>query len=104
MPFAHAGWCEACVARDLLFARAVHSGKIFFVCAACTAANDEPPTGDLSPHEQSISARHLRLAPDGWTLASRAEAEAAGHRVEADAPPNYEKLIDWYPGFHYRTA
>ncbi len=44
------------------------------------------------------------LAPAGWTLASRAEAEAAGHNVESDAPQTYEKLIDWYPGFQYRTA
>lgn len=104
MTFAHAGWCDACVARDLLFARAVHTGKLFFVCAACAAAGENPPTSDLSAVEQSIVDRHAVLAPFGWTLALRAEAEVAGCIVVSDAPKNYEELIDWYPGFQYRTA
>ncbi len=75
MSFARAGWCDACVADDLLFARAVGSGRIFFVCAACTAAGTDKPTAALPPWEQSITQRVEALAPSGWTLALVDEVE-----------------------------
>ena len=100
MSFAHAGWCEACIARDLLFARANRSGQIFFVCAACSAAGTHPPTSSRPPQEQSIFELHSLLAPDGWQLASREEVEASGRRVAAVAPETYKELVSHYPGFH----
>ena len=94
--FVSAGWCEACVARDLLFARAVGSGRVFFVCAACGAAGQSPDAC-----EAHIREGHARLAPDGWTLASCEEVECAGfgQRIEGAALESYADLISWYPGF-----
>lgn len=105
MKFAHAGICEACVADDLLFARAAGSGRIFFVCAACYAAGTEPPTASFPPWEQSITHRHNDLAPLGWTLASSAEVERSGGRsVSKEAHEDYEDLIAHYPGFRFREV
>src|SRR4051812_47186742 len=91
-----AGWGQACVARDLLFARALGSGRVFFICAACGAAGRSHD--DCGVH---ISEAHARLAPEGWTLASRQEAESSGYdrRIEGPAPESYAGLISWYPGF-----
>jgi hypothetical protein len=102
MLFAHAGWCQACVARDLLFARAIGSGRIFFVCAACTAAGVERPTADLPPWEQSIKDRSQALAPMGWTLAFA--SEVGSDQVENEVDESYEDVIAWYPGFQYRSG
>ena len=103
MSFAHAGWCEACVAHDLLFARAIGSGRIFYVCAACTAAGMERPTSDLSPTEQSILHRGHSLAPQGWMLALTSELDRdSATQVEKEAGEDYEAVIAWYPGFHSR--
>jgi len=105
MRFAHAGRCEACVAEDLLFARAINTGRIFFVCAACTAAGAERPTSAMSPWEQSISFLHEELAPIGWSLALEEEVERDfPGQVMKEANPNYERLVAWYPGFRFRAG
>ncbi|HMP59547.1 MAG TPA: hypothetical protein PKD86_09360, partial [Gemmatales bacterium] len=101
MLFAHAGWCEACVATDLLYAKALASERIFFVCAACTAAGVERPTPNLPSWEQSIKDRVQELAPMGWTLAT--PSEVGGRPVEKEADDFYEELIAWYPGFQFRS-
>lgn len=101
MLFAHAGWCDACVANDLLFARAIGSGRTFYVCAACTAAGFERPTPELPPWEQSIRERVQDIAPNGWTLALVSETD---NRVVAkEVDDLYEDLIAWYPGFQFRS-
>lgn len=102
MIFAHAGWCQACVADDLLFAKAVGSGRIFFVCAACTAASVMRPTADSPSSEQSIKNRIQDLAPMGWTLALASEVDS--NRVEKEVGDFYEKLVAWYPGFRFRAS
>jgi hypothetical protein len=84
------------VAQDLLFARNLETGQIFFVCAACGAAGNKADTCD----------RHIRdavpdLAPSGWSLATRGEVEAAGlgEMVAGPASEDYAEIISWYPGF-----
>ena len=96
--FVLAGWCKRCVARDLLFARSLASGRIFFVCAACAGAG--PTIDDCESH---ISEVHLKLAPAGWALASLDEVKAAGlgSQVEGEALETYADLISWYPGFSH---
>jgi hypothetical protein len=93
--------CEACAGIDLLFARALDSGRIFFVCGGCAAAGAEIDDCDTCV---SIRDLHTVLAPHGWTLASRDEVEAAGlsHLVIDDNPDDdYVNLISWYPGFQF---
>jgi hypothetical protein len=94
--FVSAGWCKECVARDLLFAREIHSGRIFFVCAACGVAGAEIETCHAHVREA-----HEVLAPRGWTLARREEVEAAGfgEMVAGTASEDYIDLITWYPAF-----
>src|SRR5262249_50674845 len=100
----HAGWCQACLAQDLLFARAIGSDRIFFICAACTAAGLERPTPQLTPWEQSITQRSEDLAPMGWTLAFPSEVERHyPDQVEKEADEHYEVLIASYPGFRFRS-
>ena len=94
--FVLAGWCEECVARDLLFARSVDTGRIFYVCAACGAAGTE--INNCAAHIREV---HQVLAPGGWTLALRGEIEAndLGDKIAGDASEEYADLISWYPGF-----
>jgi hypothetical protein len=102
MMFAHAGRCEACVADDLLYAKAIGSDRVFFVCAACSAAGVERPTEHLPAWEQSITGRIRELAPMGWTLATSSEV---GDRLVAKEVDNfYEELIAHYPGFQFRSG
>lgn len=100
MLFAHAGKCDACVADDLLVAKAIGSEHTFFVCAACCAAGFDRPTSDLPAWEQSIKDRHQQLAPNGWTLALASEVDSCVVAKEVD--DLYEDLIAWYPGFQFR--
>jgi hypothetical protein len=102
MLFAHAGKCDACVAHDLLVARAIGSGRTFFVCAACCAAGFDRPTSDLPAWEQSIKDRHQHLAPNGWTLALASEVDI--HLLEKEVDDLYEDVIASYPGFRYRSS
>ncbi len=102
MMFAHAGLCEACRADDLLYAKALGSDRMFFVCAACSAAGVERPTEHLPPWEQSISDRSQELAPRGWTLAT--SSEAGDRRVTKEVDDCYEELIAHYPGFQFRSG
>lgn len=99
--FAHAGYCGACLAHDLLIARAVGSGRVFFVCAACSAAGVDRPTPDLPSWEQSIKDRVQDLAPNGWTLAVVSEVDSC--LVEKEVDDRYEELIAWSPGFQFRS-
>lgn len=94
--FVLAGWCERCVARALLFARCLASGRIFYVCAACAGAG-----ATIHECDSHISQVHLQLAPNGWTLASLGEVTAAGlgSQVQGEALESYADLISWYPGF-----
>jgi hypothetical protein len=94
--FVSAGWCEECIARDLLFARDLVSGRIFLVCAACGASGAS--RGNCKAH---IVEAHGQLAPGGWTLASCDEVLAAGIGgwIAGDAPESYVELIAWFPGF-----
>jgi hypothetical protein len=43
--FVSAGWCKECVAHELLFARDLHSGRIFFVCAELPGVTSRRPRG-----------------------------------------------------------
>lgn len=104
MRFAHAGWCQACLAEDLLYAKAIEGGSIFYICAACTAAGRQPPTADASPGDQSITKHLDTLAPGGWTLALSSELEDSQRQVEKEADQSYEQLIAWFPGFHFRSV
>jgi hypothetical protein len=99
--FAHAGWCDACAAHDLLIAKAIDSGSTFFICAACAAAGVDRPTPELPPWEQSIKNRAQDLAPNGWTLALASEVDSRQVAIEVDN--RYEELIAWYPGFQFRS-
>jgi len=101
MMFAHAGWCEACVADDLLYAKAIGSDRVFFVCAACSAAGAERPTEHLPAWEQSIRDRIEELAPMGWTLAT--SSEVGGRLVAKEVNDFYEELIADFPGFQFRS-
>ena len=94
--FVLAGWCERCVAHDVLFARSIDDGRIFYICAACGGAGTE--IDNCPVHIRDV---HCVLAPNGWTLASHDEVEAAGlgHKIAGDAAENYAELISWYPGF-----
>lgn len=93
--FAKAGWCRFCGAIDVLFARDVESGSLFYVCAACSNAGSTIDDCD----EKITEAREL--APNGWTLASHREVCAAGleDRITAEASGEYVNLIEHFPGF-----
>ena len=94
--FVSAGWCDQCVANDLLFARAAETDQIFVVCAACGTAGMD--AGSCGKH---ISDTHHQLAPFGWTLATRNDVIRAGltEKISGDASRSYAELINWYPGF-----
>jgi hypothetical protein len=91
-----AGWCAACIARDLLIARDLESGRFFLVCAACGCAGT---ANDAS--NRHIKEVHELLAPKGWTLASSKEVEAAGKKgmIAAEASEAYVGLVAHFPGF-----
>jgi hypothetical protein len=92
------------LADDLLFARAVGSGRIFFICAACAAAGTDKPTAAAPSRDQSIIERVEVLAPSGWTLALVDEAERCyPGQVKKAAAADYEELVTGFPGFCFRS-
>ena len=94
--FVSAGWCNECVAEDLLFARAHSTGQIFFVCAACATAG-----AVKDEQHDDLTQIHSTLAPHGWTLTTRNDVENAGlgPNIEGAASLNYASLISLFPGF-----
>ena len=94
--FVSAGWCNQCVANDLLFARSSQTGQVFVVCAACGAAGI-----DAGLCDKHIRDTHHQLAPFGWTLATRNDVIGAGitEKIAGDASEVYAELVAWYPGF-----
>ena len=91
------GWCDCCVAEDLLFARRVDADSLFLICAACAMAG--PLAGD---DFQDIRDVHTSIAPSGWRLALATEvpdAESAGTILDNSTFDSYEQIIGWYPGF-----
>jgi len=91
------GWCDCCVAEDLLYARRVDTDSLFLICAACAVA------GPLNGGDfQDIREIHTSIAPLGWRLALVADvpnAESAGTILDSTASQTYEQIIGWFPGF-----
>lgn len=91
------GWCDCCVAEDLLYARRVDVDSLFLICAACAVAG---PLNGGNFHD--IRDVHVALAPSGWRLALAAEvpdAESAGTILDSSASKSYERIISCFPGF-----
>lgn len=93
----HAGTCDACVAEDLLFATCRASGAIFYVCAACCAADRARPQNTAADADV-----FERLAPGGWRFATPDEVAAKGlaGRVLNEVDSNvYRDLVANYPSY-----
>ena len=74
-PLISAGQCSVCFdAGDAVFARRKGDGRLFFVCPDCGCAWEQPPT----PGEVETIDEPIKFAPDGWTVATRAEIASAG--------------------------
>lgn len=96
--------CEACLADDLLVARALDSSAVFFVCAACCIVTSKPPTSNESCLDQDRNEVLARMAPHGWELMTVTEAQTANvpdSSTRTD-PELYQELIKWLPGFRMR--
>jgi hypothetical protein len=97
----HDAGCPHCLANDVLIARALVTGRLFLVCAACGVAWSTT-TPDLAGH---IQENHLMLASHGWTFAALDDVKNArlSYRINSASPDEYAGLIAWYPGFILST-
>ena len=96
-----AGWCSVCAgAGDAFFVRCVSTERLFFACSSCGIAWAEPPV----PCVVDTIDEPALFAPNGFTVATMAEIEAAGrrHLVRLEYPDRDAEGFEGVPGFQHR--